>query len=292
MPSSPAGAGEERIQGMPELPEVETIRRVLEPQVSGRTIEQVILNRPEIISYPSAEMFQSGVAGVRIRGMDRRGKFLAMCLEGKRIVLHLRMTGRLLLVPRHTAEEKHTHIVFRLDDGNELRFIDPRRFGRFWLVKEDEEDVKSGVHKLGPEPFDPTLDAAYLQSLCGRRKRAVKECLLDQSVIAGIGNIYADEILFASRIRPDRAADSLTKNEWKRLAETIPERLGYFIEKNTVTPAEYLAGNGTEYRNTPFLQVYGHEGAPCPHCGTPLRRIVIAGRGSVFCPHCQKGKKR
>ena len=277
---------------MPELPEVETIKRVLEPQLFDRTIREVFLNRPEIIGYPSAELFQSGVTGARISGMDRRGKFLLICLGGKRIVLHLRMTGRLLLVPSGFPEEKHTHIVFSLNGKTELRFIDPRRFGRFWLIGNGEEDTKSGVHKLGPEPFDPALDGASLQSSCGGRKRAVKECLLDQGVLAGIGNIYADEILFTSKIRPDRAANSLTAAEWKRLAETIPERLSYFIEKNAVAPAEYLAGNGTEYRNTPFLQVYGHEGAPCPHCGTPLRRVVIAGRSSVFCPHCQKAKKR
>ncbi|WP_066687656.1 bifunctional DNA-formamidopyrimidine glycosylase/DNA-(apurinic or apyrimidinic site) lyase [Christensenella intestinihominis] len=277
---------------MPELPEVETIRRVLEPQLAGRTITGLRLNRPDIISHPSAEAFQSSVAGARIKGMDRRGKFLFIRLEGKSILLHLRMTGRLLLVPSAFPEEKHTHIVFGLDNGAELRFVDPRRFGRFWLVRDGEEDTESGVHKLGPEPFDPALSAAYLQASCGQRKKAVKECLLDQSIVAGIGNIYADEILFVSKIRPERPANSLSKAEWKRLAENIPERLRYFIEKNAVTPEEYLAGNGTEYRNTPFLQVYGHEGEPCPVCGAPLCRTVIAGRGSIFCPRCQKEKRR
>ena len=143
---------------MPELPEVETIKRVLEPQLFDRTIREVFLNRPEIIGYPSAELFQSGVTGARISGMDRRGKFLLICLGGKRIVLHLRMTGRLLLVPSGFPEEKHTHIVFSLNGKTELRFIDPRRFGRFWLIGNGEEDTKSGVHKLGPEPFDPALD--------------------------------------------------------------------------------------------------------------------------------------
>ena len=157
------------------------------------------------------------------------------------------------------------------------------------LVPLDEQHMSlSLIHILGPEPFGTAADAGYLQAVCGTRKRAVKECLLDQSIIAGIGNIYADEILFASHIRPDKPARSLSEAEWKSLAKTIPERLNYFIEKNRVTPAEYLAGKGKKYRNTPFLQVYGRKGKPCPVCGAALCRIVIAGRGSVFCPHCQK----
>ncbi len=189
---------------------------------------------------------------------------------------------------RFSAEEKHTHVVFHLDNGTELRFIDTRRFGKLWWIPDGEEDRFSGLGKLGPEPFGTAVDAGYLRAVCGTKKRAVKECLLDQSIIAGIGNIYADEILFASHIRPDKPARSLSEAEWKSLAKTIPERLNYFIEKNRVTPAEYLAGKGKEYRNTPFFQVYGRKGKPCPVCGAALCRIVIAGRGSVFCPHCQK----
>ena len=204
---------------MPELPEVETVRRVLAPQLCGLTVEEAVTGRPEVIAYPAADEFRS-------------------------------------------------------------------RFGRLWLLREGEDGV-CGLDALGPEPFDAGLSAGYLSARLGSSRRAVKECLLDQSVVAGIGNIYGDEILFAAGIAPDRPARSLEREEWERLASMIPDRLAYFIEKNAITPQEYLETRGRDYRNTPFLQVYGHGGEPCPVCGAELRRAVIGGRGSVFCPQCQ-----
>lgn len=183
--------------------------------------------------------------------------------------------------------EKHTHIVFHLSSGDELRFSDTRRFGRFWLFRKGERDTYSGIDKLGLEPFDNGLAADYLQQHFGKRKKAIKECLLDQSVIAGIGNIYSDEILFTAKIHPARPANSLTGAEWECLAAVIPERLAYFIEKNSLTPAEYLESKGQDYRNTPFLQVYSQGGEPCPRCGAALCRITVGGRSSVFCQACQ-----
>ena len=277
---------------MPELPEVETVKRVLEPQISGLQIEHVTVDRPEVIAHPTAAEFLEVVDGQTICGMGRRGKFLRLLLaSGDSVVLHLRMTGCLLLTPSGDPLEKHTHVVFRLDDGDDLRFIDTRRFGRFWLIRSGESDVHSGIGKLGPEPFDASLSAEYLLASFGKRKRPIKDCLLDQSVVAGIGNIYADEILFAAKIRPDRPAGDLNDKEWRRLAEVIPERLVYFIEKNAITPEEYREGKGQDYRNTPFLQVYGRSGKPCLLCGQILCRIVITGRSSVFCPDCQGGER-
>lgn len=273
---------------MPELPEVETIKRILEPQLVGRTITSLALNRPEIVEHPASEAFVAAVTGATITGLGRRGKYLSVLLEnGGRIVLHLRMTGCLLVTPTDWQEEKHTHLVFHLDDSNELRFIDFRRFGRFWLFQGDEEDTLSGAHKLGPEPFEKRLTADYLSGLLAKRKRTIKACLLDQSVVAGIGNIYADETLFAAQIRPDRAACTLTGNEWQRLAAAIPAVIARALEANAMTPQEYLAGRGLEYRNTPTFQVYGHGGEPCPRCNETLCRAVVANRGSVYCPACQ-----
>ncbi len=273
---------------MPELPEVETVRRVIEPQIQGRRIDEIILCRPEIIDHPTAADFCAAVVGQSVCGMERRGKFLTVLLaDGARIILHLRMTGCLLVTPCDVPPEKHTHILFRLSDGTELRFSDPRRFGRFWLIRPGEADTYSGVRKLGLEPFDPALTAAYLIEHVGRCKRAIKECLLDQSVVAGIGNIYADEILFATGLHPHRRADSLTPDEWGRLATAIPERLGYYIEMNRISPQDYLIGKGQDYRNTPYLQVYGHAGEACPVCGETLCRAVFGGRSSVYCPDCQ-----
>lgn len=272
---------------MPELPEVETIKRILEPQLTGGTTSGLTLNRPDIIAHPTPDTFTSRVTKAQITGMIRRGKYLSVLLAtGDTVTLHLRMTGCLLVTPPDYPEEKHTHLIFHLDGGRELRYIDPRRFGRFWLFSHGEQDTISGIHKLGPEPLDQQLTATYLSGMLSKRKRAIKDCLLDQSMIAGIGNIYSDEILFAAKIRPDRRACTLTAKEWTRLATTIPAILHRAIEANAMTPEEYLAGKGKEYRNTPAFQVYGHGGNPCPCCGEILCRAA-AGRSSVFCPACQ-----
>ena len=277
---------------MPELPEVETVRRVLAPQVAGRRICAVYVVWPGILARPAADpaAFAAAVCGHTVTGMERRGKFLALLLDGGGTVrLHLRMTGQLLLCPPGWPDVPHTHLAFELDDGSELRYADARRFGRFWYLAPGEPDTYSGVAQLGPEPFDPALTPAYLRGTLGGRRAAIKNCLLDQRVVAGIGNIYSDEILFAVRIRPDRPACTLTAAEWRRLAAEIPAQLRQQIEWNGISPTDYLAGSGQDYRNTPHLQVYGRGGAVCPRCGkTQLRRIVIAGRSSVFCPRCQR----
>ncbi len=274
---------------MPELPEVETVKQVLEPQIRRLSIQEIVINRPEIIEHPAADAFCGRLAGQTFDHIERRGKFLLLWLEsGDHIVLHLRMTGCLLITPADMPEEKHTHLVFRLSGGKELRFSDTRRFGRFWLIANGEADPYSGIEKLGIEPLSSECGAEYLRDRLGTRKRAIKECLLEQSIIAGIGNIYSDEILFAAKIHPVRSANSLTEEEWGRLAAAIPQQLSYFIEKNKITPEEYLETKGQDYRNTPFLQVYGREGKPCPVCGATLCRMVIGGRGSAYCPVCQK----
>lgn len=274
---------------MPELPEVETIRRVIEPQIQGHVIEDVILKRPEVIAHPAADEFGSRLRGQIFHEIARSGKFLIFQMEsGDRVILHLRMTGCLLLTPADYPEEKHTHLVFRLNSGEELRFSDTRRFGRFWLLQKGEVDLYSGMEKLGKEPFAPDFSAEYLNDRLGRRKKSIKQCLLEQSVIAGIGNIYSDEILFAAGLYPACPANRLTGEEWTQLATVIPQQLSYYIEKNEITPQEYLETKGKDYRNTPFLQVYGKEGKPCPVCGQTLCRMVIGGRSSIFCPDCQK----
>ena len=274
---------------MPELPEVETVKSVIEPQIQGAVIEDIIVRRPEVIAHPMADEFCREAAGQTISSMARRGKFLIIRLKNKsRIILHLRMTGCLLVTPPDYPEEKHTHLVMPLNNQTELRFSDTRRFGRFWLLQSDEEDIYSGIGKLGVEPFSAECKASYLQARLGKSKKTIKACLLDQHVLAGIGNIYADEILFAAGIRPSRSAKSLTKSEWQRLAETIPKSLSWFIEKNRITAEDYLQTKGQDYRNTPYLQVYGHAGEPCPQCGNLLTRAVIGGRSSVYCSACQK----
>lgn len=273
---------------MPELPEVETVKGVVNPQITGRTILSVTVNHPQVIAAPEMEEFCRKLNGQQITGMQRRGKFLTILTENCRVTLHLRMTGSLLVTPVDYKMAKHTHVIMRLDNGMEIRFIDSRRFGRFWLLDADEEDTITGIRKLGPEPFDDVLTARYLQEKFAGKKKAVKECLLDQSIIAGIGNIYADEILFRAGIHPQSQAGSLSLEELAKLAEVVPQTLSYYIEKNQISPEDYLAGGGWDYRNTPYLRIYGHGGEPCPACGMILEKKVIGGRGSVFCPGCQK----
>lgn len=291
---------------MPELPEVETIKRVIEPQIKGLIIEKVTVRRPEVVAYPDASTFCKVLTRQVISHMERRGKFLMIVLQsGDRIILHLRMTGGLLLTPADDPEEKHTHIVLGLKspakqtnlakqdtvEANgllELRFSDMRRFGRFWLIRKDETDAYSGIHKLGIEPLTESVSAEYLHTHFGKRKKTIKECLLDQGIVAGIGNIYSDEILFTAGIHPARPAASLSEKEWNTLAAVIPERISYFIETNQISAEDYLQTKGQDYRNTPFLQVYGHAGKPCLKCAQTLCRMVIGGRSSVYCPVCQK----
>lgn len=214
---------------MPELPEVEMIKRVIEPQIQGRMITKVAVRRPEVAAYPEAAVFCRRLTGQTVSHMARQGKFLIIHLENKeRIVLHLRMTGGLLLAPAQCPEEKYTHVVFSLDNGTELRFSDMRRFGRFWLLREEETDTCTGMDKLGLDPLAPACNAEYLSSHLSKRRKAIKECLLEQTIIAGIGNIYSDEILFTAGIYPARPANSLKQTEWERLAEAIPERIAYF----------------------------------------------------------------
>ena len=272
---------------MPELPEVETVRRVLEPHLLKKTITEVKIHNAQVIAAPSPERFAEGMTGQSVAAFTRRGKFLRLLFDsGDYITIHLRMTGCLTIEPLTMPAEKHTHVRFSLDDGNELRYEDVRRFGKLWLTKYGERDA-SGASELGLEPFDRALDAAYLHGKCGKSKKPVKSMLLDQSIVTGIGNIYSDEILFAAGIRPDRACRELTDGDFERLAAAIPERLNFYTDKNAISFEEYALSKGKDYRNTPFLRVYGKSGEPCPVCGETLLRIVLGGRSSVFCPHCQ-----
>lgn len=274
---------------MPELPEVETIRRVIAPQICGAAISAVSLFSPAVIAHPQAEAFAAALKGQRITAVDRRGKYLIFRLQnGGRVLLHLRMTGCLLVTPSDWPCEKHTHVVFDLDNGRALRFSDLRRFGRFWYFEQAEEDAISGLSKLGVEPFDPALTGAYLAARLSKSRRCIKECLLDQTVVAGIGNIYADETLFRAGIRPQTPACALSEAQWALLAREIPQMIAFAIEKNAISAEDYLQTRGQDYRNTPFLQVYGHGKEPCPRCGQTLIKATVGGRGTVWCATCQR----
>lgn len=273
---------------MPELPEVETVKRVLEPQLRARRITALTAARPNVLARPALPEFRRGSEGAVIQELGRRGKFLQIYLDnGTVIILHLRMTGHLVCVPADFPVKAHTHVTFGLDSGSELRFIDVRRFGRFWLKRAGEEDDFSGMDKLGLEPFDEGFDADYLERKLSGRRITVKQGLLDQTVLAGIGNIYSDEVLFSTKIDPRRPVPELQKNEWRKLAEAIPRVLELAIEGNAVTPEEYLECEEGEYKHNDFY-VYGREKEICRLCGEPIKRVKIAGRSSFYCPRCQR----
>lgn len=274
---------------MPELPEVETVKRTLSPLVSGKRIISIEAVRPEILAHPEASAFCRRITGATLQELQRIGKYLLLPLDnGTTIILHLRMTGRLLYTPADYPRKPHTHIIFHLDDGHELRFSDTRRFGRLWLKEDAEEDTFSGIHRLGPEPFGAPFDSEWLATKLGKRKINIKQGLLDQSVVAGLGNIYVDEVLFAAKIDPRRLTNQVTKQEWQLVAIEIPRILTAAIANNGTTFRDYLDGTGQKGSYMPFLEAYGRKGQPCSCCGTIIEQIRLAGRSTCYCPQCQK----
>lgn len=273
---------------MPELPEVESARRMLGPLLKGRTIQRVELPGPGVVAHPTPQAYQRGLAGKKIMKVGRRGKFLLLHLAGGALaVFHFRMTGGLSVAPQTEELEAHTHAVFTLDNGMQLRYVDPRRFGRLWLFEKDEPQT-AGMEKLGPEPLDGGLDAAYLHAKLSACRRAVKVCLLDQTIAAGIGNIYADESLFLAHIQPQRSAQSLSGREYKALAQAIPKALKRGIAINREETREDFPARARRYRKAPDFSVYGRAGKPCGICGQTLQKTVVGGRTTVYCPHCQR----
>ncbi len=242
-----------------------------------------------LIAYPEVDQFVSQLLGQTFTQISRRGKFLNFNFEsGDRLSVHLRMTGQVLVMPNTLLVEKHTHVIFTLTGNRQLRYIDTRRFGKLWYIKADEADTVTGQGNLGLEPDDPGLTAEYLMKQLKRWRLTIKEALLEQSIVAGIGNIYASEILFAAGIYPGTPCCDLTESQWSILAEKIPVVIAWAIDKNQVTPQEYLLSQGKEYRNTPYLRVYNRSGQPCLTCQTPIECITLGKRSSYYCPACQK----
>jgi formamidopyrimidine-DNA glycosylase len=273
---------------MPELPEVETIVADLRPHLVGRTIVRCELRFPSIVRHPEPETFIDSIAGMRVEAVGRRGKFIFIALgEGRLLVVHLGMTGQLRLVDAATEVLNHTHVIFDFDDGRQLRYRDPRRFGRLLLGTQDELLISGTLPKLGPEPIDPAFDAEALFERFRRRRAPVKAVLLDQSTVAGVGNIYADESLHRARLRPDRAAGSLSRKSVRRLHESLRDSLEVAIRNRGSSVDTYRDAWGDMGSQQEELLVYGRAGEPCVTCGRPLAIVRIAGRSTVFCRRCQ-----
>ena len=274
---------------MPELPEVETVVRTLRPQLQGRRIASIEIRHGDVVRYPEREAFAERLAGRSVAALRRRGKYICLDLDdGQLLAAHLRMTGRLICAGPEQELLPHTHLILGLDDGNQLRYADVRRFGGFWLLAPGEEDNVTGMSRLGREPLAADFDAAYLTGRLGRRSCPVKNGILDQSVIAGLGNIYADETLFAAGVRPDRLCRSLTAEEWQRVAAAIPPILESAIAHKGTTFSDFLDGEGKRGENAAFLQAYGRAGKACPKCGAVMEKTRIGGRGTCYCPCCQR----
>ncbi len=268
---------------MPELPEVETIRRELEPHVVGRRITGVTLFWEGIVRQPSAGEFRSRLVGQEITALARNGKYLSMKLgSGDVLIVHLKMSGSLLLKPDF-PDSRFVRAIIHLDGGTELYFRDPRKFGAMWLVK----DESSIVGKLGPEPLEAGFTAELLGRLLRGRTAPIKALLCDQNLIAGIGNMYADEALFAARIHPLRPGGSLSADEVNRLHRAIKRVLRQALGDKGASVLNYYRPGG-ELGTAHFkFKVAHRRGEYCYTCGTPIERIPIRNRGSYFCPKCQ-----
>jgi formamidopyrimidine-DNA glycosylase len=266
---------------MPELPEVETIVRELRRQVTGKTIVRVRVAWERSIQGQAKE-FRRRLAGKTIAAVSRRGKFIGFELgDGTFFTVHLRMTGRFVRTPE-AGERKHVRVAFRFGDGGTLCFVDPRKFGRLRLWPCKGESCPG----LGPEPLKESVVRDVLAGL--RTRRPIKAVLLDQSVLAGIGNIYADEALHAARIHPMTPAARLRSGQRRELSRVVPEVLREAVRRQGTTLRDYRTASGSRGRNAERLRVYGRDGLPCLSCGAPVERRRIAGRSSHFCPRCQK----
>jgi len=273
---------------MPELPEVETVRRTLIQLIAGKTIKGVKVFWPKIIKKPDdVAQFIDAVKGQTIHDVTRRGKFLKFILDDYVLVSHLRMEGRYFLAQKNEPIDKHTHVVFQFTDGTELHYRDVRKFGTMHLFNKGEEDKELPLAQLGPEPFSSRFTADMLTEKLGKTNRKVKTVLLDQTVVVGLGNIYVDEALFRSGIHPERPANSLKPAEIELLHHEIIATLREAVEKGGSTVRSYINSQGQMGMFQLELYVYGRKGKPCKRCGEQLQKTVVGGRGTHYCPNCQ-----
>jgi formamidopyrimidine-DNA glycosylase len=272
---------------VPELPEVETVRRGILPLVKGRRIVRVTVREPRL-RWPIPKNFARYAQGRRIDDVDRRGKYLIVTLDNAdRILIHLGMTGRLLVLSRPTELRKHDHLDLELDHGLTLRFNDTRRFGAVlpWPAKQSEHVL---VRDMGPEPLGEAFSGEYLCRLSRGRTAPVKAFIMDGQVVVGVGNIYATEALFRAGIRPQRLAGRVTRAEYDRLVKKIRDVLNDAIGRGGTTLRDFASVLGDPGDFAQRLRVYDRAGQPCRVCKTPIKRLVIGNRSSFYCPTCQK----
>jgi len=270
---------------MPELPEVETIRRELDTYIVGRIVRRAtVLDAKLTLGVPLPE-FEFRLIGQRVEGVDRRGKYLLLRLTDRVLVLHLMMSGRVHLRPADGIQP-HSRLVVAFDRDPALHFVDVRRFGRAWAL--DEADLPTVLGNLGPEPLGDAFDWRTLRDGFCNRTVAVKSALLDQRTLAGVGNIYADEALFSARIHPEAPVDRISTYKLKALARGIVDALESGIANHGTSFSTFETSRGTPGGHQHHLQVFRRTGQPCPRCARPIRRIVVAQRSTHYCSFCQR----
>lgn len=274
---------------MPELPEVETVRKTLRNLVLDKKIDSISVYWPKIIRYPlEVEQFTDALKGETIVEIGRRGKFLIIYTNQYALVSHLRMEGRYGLFAKDEPYDKHTHVIFEFTDGTELRYRDVRKFGTMHLYNKGEEFQQPPLIGLGPEPFAEEFTKEYLDHVLKKTSRKIKPALLDQKLVVGLGNIYVDEALFRAGIHPERLASSLSTEEVARLHQEIVATLQEAVKMGGSTIRSYVNSQGEIGMFQLELYAYGRKGEACKKCGTPMEKMVVGGRGTHFCPHCQK----
>jgi formamidopyrimidine-DNA glycosylase len=270
---------------MPELPEVETVRRRLAPVLEGRRLERVEIDDPRVTRPFDPQDVARELTGERVAQVDRRGKYLVLRFEsGRALLIHLRMTGALLT---GANPGPHRRAILTLDDGSEVAYRDVRRFGTWLLLEPDEVDTYLDA-RVGPEPLAAGYRARDLAAKLVARRAPVKAALLDQRTVAGVGNIYADEALWRSRLHPLTPASELQPEEFKALHRAVREALRRGLERQGSTLRDYRLPNGEAGGMQHEFKVYGRGGEPCERCGTPIDKIRVAGRGTWYCPSCQR----
>jgi len=270
---------------MPELPEVETTRRGIEPHLLGRRACQVIV-REARLRWPISAQVAIGLTGLPIKAVRRRAKYLLLDNDRGAALIHLGMSGSLRVLDQQVPLRKHDHYDLLLDDGQMLRFNDPRRFGS--LLWQAAGEVHPLLSELGPEPFDPGFDGAYLYARAHGRSAPVKHFLMDQHIVVGVGNIYAAEALFRAGIDPRRAAGRVSRSRYQQLADAVRAILGHSIERGGTTLRDFLRPDGEPGYFEQELLVYGRAGEPCRICATPINSVRLGQRASFYCPRCQR----
>lgn len=276
---------------MPELPEVENVVLGLKNLIKNYIITSVRIKEPRLIAFPELKQFKKQIKNRKISDITRRGKYILIHLEEDKImVIHLRMTGKLLVKSSNEPLKKHTHVIFNLDHNTDLRFNNVRKFGRIYLIDDDNYEAAGGLAELGPEPLASDFDFKDFEKLFKGRTVKIKSLLLNQKFIAGLGNIYTDEVLYRSGIHPGRKANTLNKEELKKLYENIRKILKLGIKYNGTTFSDYVNAFGEKGSFQEKLQVYQKEGQKCNKCGKIIVKDKVAGRSTYYCPNCQKNE--